>query len=224
MCDYLNNCNLKKDGCTNSFCLKKYKLDYLFKLGLFSDKQKIRMPLNLDDDEKDLKSFNKLSMYDKDIVNFVDSGKNLYIHSTICGNSKTSWALRLAQSYLNNIYYFSNLECKILFISVPRFLLELKDDISTKSDYIRYIKDNVLKANLVIWDDIGFKGGTEFECSNLLNMIDSRINMNKSNIYTSNLNDRELHKCLGDRLHSRIVNNSINIEFFGKDKRGRIKE
>ena len=43
--------------------------------------------------------------------------------------------------------------------------------------------------------------------------------MGKSNIYTSNLDLDELKEKVGDRLFSRIANNSVNIEFFGKDKR-----
>ena len=51
-------------------------------------------------------------------------------------------------------------------------------------------------------------------------MIDSRISAGKSNIFTSNLNDEELHKSLGDRLASRICNLGYNIELYGSDKRG----
>ena len=36
------------------------------------------------------KEFLKLTDIQNDIVNFVDSGKQLYIHSSIAGNGKTS--------------------------------------------------------------------------------------------------------------------------------------
>ena len=64
----------------------------------------------------------------------------------------------------------------VLFIGVPRFLLELKANISQKSEYIEDIEDSVLDADLVVWDDIGSKNGTEFEVSHLLSIIDTRIN------------------------------------------------
>ena len=40
----------------------------------------------------------------------------------------------------------------------------------------------VTKCDLVVWDDIGSKNGTEFEVSHLLSIIDQRINNGKSNI------------------------------------------
>ena len=42
----------------------------------------------------------------------------------------------------------------------------------------------------------------------------------KSNFFTSNLTDEELHQALGDRLSSRILGTSYNFEFKGYDKRG----
>ena len=82
-----------------------------------------------------------------------------------------------------------------------------------------YIKENVFEADLVIWDDIAAKMGSEFELTHLLNIIDNRLAAGKSNIYTSNLNKNQLYTALGERLTSRIANMSIDIELFGADKR-----
>lgn len=123
-------------------------------------------------------------------------------------------------SYIDKVWYKKEMKAIALFISVPRFLLELKANISQKSQYIEDIEASVLDADLVVWDDIGSKNGTEFEVSHLLSIIDTRINNGKSNIYTSNLNKEELHNILGDRLYSRIYNYSECIEFVGRDKRG----
>ena len=94
-------------------------------------------------------------------------------------------------------------------------MLALKDDITTKNAYVAYIKENVLEADLVIWDDIAAKMGSEFELTHLLNIIDNRLALGKSNIYTSNLNRQQLYNALGERLTSRIANMSIDIELFG---------
>jgi DNA replication protein DnaC len=98
-------------------------------------------------------------------------------------------------------------------------LLALKDNITAKNAYVDYIKDNVLEADLVIWDDIAAKMGSEFELTHLLNLIENRIALGKSNIYTSNLNSQQLYNALGERLTSRIANMSIDIELHGADKR-----
>jgi DNA replication protein DnaC len=163
-------------------------------------------------------------MYAMRIEDIVKAGKNIYIHSSSCGNGKTSWALRIVESYFDKIWYSSEMECRALFISVPQFLLALKANIAEKNDYVQYIKDNVLTADIIIWDDIATKDSTVFEAENLLSMIDSRINAGKTNIFTSNLTDEEIHKALGDRLASRICNLSYNVELHGLDKRGLIYE
>ena len=112
---------------------------------MITEKQRTHVKLYLDKAGTDAEAFKTLSSFQNNILDFVNNGTNVYIHSTNCGNGKTSWALRLAQAYLNKIWYNSNLECKVLFINVPRFLLALKDNIYEKSDYVQHIKENVLK-------------------------------------------------------------------------------
>ena len=216
-CWLYNSCN--HIDC-DKFCIRRYKLDYLYNQAYVSLDQRKHIDLKLDANLIDKNNFIILSNIEKDIVSFIDKGNNLYIHSQMTGNGKTSWVLRLLQAYFNKIWANSNLECKALFIHVPTFLLALKDNISEKSEYIRHIKNNILSADLIIWDDIATKSITSFESEHLLSMLHSRINSNKSNFFTSNLTDEELHQALGDRLSSRILGTSYNFEFKGYDKRG----
>ena len=216
-CFLYDRCNHK--DCEKDFCLRKYKMDSLYSLALMSEAQKQHIVLKIDQDETDLTQFKQLSAIEQNIITFVNEGKNLYLHSSICGNGKSSWSLRLAEAYFDKIWARTDLRCRVLFISVPRFLLALKDNISAKNQYIEYIKENVLNADLVIWDDIAAKIGSEFELTHLFNLIDNRISLGKSNIYTSNLNRQQLTAALGDRLTSRVANMSIDIELFGSDKR-----
>ena len=210
-------CNGK--DCDKDFCLRKYKMDSLYSAALMTESQKKHITLRVDEDGTDLEQFKQLAAIEQDIVNFINSGKNLYLHSANCGNGKSSWSLRLAEAYFNKIWVRTEVKCRVLFISVPRFLLALKDAISSKNTYVDYIKDNVLEADLVIWDDIAAKMGSEFELTHLLNIIDNRLALGKSNIYTSNLNRQQLYTALGERLTSRIANMSTDIELFGADKR-----
>lgn len=216
-CPYLDKCN--HVDC-DKFCMKNYKTNYYFDCAFIPKDRRIKFPLRIDSDGLDEKAFSRLSDIEKKIVDFVDKGENLYIYSRNVGNGKTSWALRLSNNYINKVWYKKPMEPIVLFISVPRFLLELKANISNKSSYIEHINAYVTNCDLVIWDDIGSKNGTEFEVSHLLSIIDQRINNGKSNIYTSNLNDEELHQLLGDRLYSRVYNYSECINIVGKDKRG----
>ena len=213
-----------KSGCNqkdcDSFCMRLFKLDYLYKESLISTQQRKHVVLRIDSDGTDAQAFNQLKTIEEDIENFVTQGKNLYIHSTNTGNGKSSWALRFIQAYFDKIWFKSALRCRALFINVPRFLLALKDNISDKSEYVTHIKENIITSDIIIWDDIATKQTSIFESENLYSMIEARIAEGKSNIFTSNLTADEMHKALGDRLYSRIVNLSQDIELRGADKRG----
>lgn len=217
--------NSEEDTCPymNSeikICMRQYKINYLLDQALLSEAQKTRKALLLDVNKVDLQAFTELNTIKTNIVSFAKNGNNLYIYSKIPGNGKTSWAIKLIQSYINKIWAESQLTCRVLFINVPKFLLALKASISNQSDYIDHINTFVNSADIVVWDDIGTKVATEFEHEHLLSLIDSRLLDNKSNIFTSNIVPNELSTFVGDRLASRIINTATNIEFLGMDKRG----
>ena len=216
-CPFYDSCN--HIDC-DTFCLKKYKSNHYFELGFIPENKRCKLPLRVDSDGRDIEAFNTLSNVEKNIDKFVYKGSNLYLYSSTAGNGKTSWAFRLLRAYVNKVWYKEDIRPIIMFISVPRFLLELKSNISQKSEYIEEIEKSILDCDLVVWDDIGNKVGTEFEVSHLFSILDTRLNNNKSNIYTSNLNQEDLHSFLGDRLYSRVYNYSTCIEFVGRDKRG----
>ena len=175
-----DNCNLSDDA----FCIKLFKLNYLYDEAHMSIKQRLYTPLHIDADGTDREQFLQLKEIETTIEDFVANGKNLYIHSSTCGNGKTEWSLRMIQAYFNAIWHKCDLSCKALFINVPRFLLSLKDSITSQNDYIEHIKKNILDVDLVVWDELGIKNATQFEHEHLLNLINTRIDYNKSNIYT----------------------------------------
>ena len=216
-CYMYDRCNRK--DCESDFCIRKYKMDSLYSAALMTESQKQHIALRVDADGTDLEQFKQLAGIEQNISKFIEEGKNLYLHSAVPGNGKSSWALRLTEAYFNKIWARSEAKCRVLFISVPRFLLAIKENITNKSTYVEYIRENVLEADLVIWDDIAAKMGSEFELTHLLSIIDNRLALGKSNIYTSNLNRQQLYTALGERLTSRIANMSIDIELFGSDKR-----
>lgn len=222
-CTVKYTCKVYKDNECNfddSTCHRQFKLEYLFNESGLSEVQRRPFNLYLDQDECDKNVFIELKEISKNIVEFVDNGKNLYIYSNTPGNGKTSWAIKLIQSYFHKIWTYSPFECKALFIHVPTLLLELKRNISRHSDYIDFIEERVMSADLVVWDDIATKSASEFEHEHLLSMIDRRMFDNKSNIFTSNISPNDISEALGDRLGSRIVNKSQVKQLVGKDKRG----
>lgn len=217
-CWFYSVCNHK--DCENAFCIKKYKLDFLYTNSLLTTSQREKTRLYVEQNGTDYAEYMKLADIEKNIVPFVQDGNNLFIYSANPGTGKTSWAIRFIQAYLNTIWPGSDLVCRALFISVPRFLISIKENITAKNDYATFIKENILEADLVVWDDIGAQLGTEFENNQLLSFIDSRIAAGKANIYTSNLNKTQLMATVGDRLTSRVFNLSAVVQFQGTDKRG----
>jgi DNA replication protein DnaC len=215
-CFLYDICNHKDCG---KFCVRKYKMDMLYSNALLTDAQKVHITLKVDEDGTDLEEFKQLAEIEKDILNFVQSGKNLYIYSSNCGNGKTSWSIRLIEAYFKKIWPMAGNSCKALFISVPRLLIALKDNISAKNDYVAFIKENINSADLVVWDDIATKTSTNFEIDNILPYITGRIYAGKANIYTSNLSPDGLYNALGKQIASRIANESKIINLKGADKR-----
>lgn len=201
-------------------CLILTKLDYLYNEAQVPVSLRKHRDLFVDSDGSDIKAFQQLKAIQDDIVSFVSNGSNLYLFSQQAGNGKTSWSLRLLQAYFNRIWLSSPLTCRALFINVPYFLQALKDNISIKSDYIAHIKHYAANCDLVIWDDISNKTGTEFEINSLLSIIDARLAAGKANIYTSNILPDELKNYLDIRLGSRIACGSACIGLRGGDKRG----
>jgi DNA replication protein DnaC len=77
-----------------------------------------------------------------------------------------------------------------------------------------------MSVDLVIWDDIAATKLGDFDHANLLTYIDQRKLNQLSNIYTGNLPQDQLQDALGNRLSSRVWNDSTVVRFVGVDRRG----
>ena len=95
----------------------------------------------------------------------------------------------------------------------------LKNNISKPDEYFQYIDENILNADLIVWDELNYKDMSGFEHDYLLNVLDRRISTGKANIFTGNFSLDIIERKLGSRLCSRIVGSSIKVELKGKDKR-----
>lgn len=175
-------------------------------------------PIDLYADSKnDVKMFKRLAGIKKHIVEFVESGENLYIASDGTGNGKTSWAIKLLFRYFDQIWAGNGFRTRGMFVHVPTYLSALKD---FKNPLPAEYKKAVEECDLVIWDDIASSELSNYDYGNLLTTVDKRILAERSNIYTSNISDGDkLVVALGTRLSSRILNCSQTIILDGKDQR-----
>lgn len=211
-CWYKNVCQyLKCDG-----CIRFTEMNYLMQnSGIPPAKQKpIQLTATTDNDKR---MFRQLQNIKDNIIDFVDNGDNLYITSKSTGNGKTSWSLKLVLKYLDSIWAGNGLRVRALFVHVPSLLLSLKD---FKNPVNPQFKRNLEECDLVVWDDIASTELSNYDYSQLLTYVDSRIMNERSNIYTGNIiNNNQMCNVLGERLASRIFNCSKVIILDGKDMR-----
>lgn len=213
-CWYKDTC--KDETCDH--CLTFLQMKYQFdNCGLPKSKY---MPIELfinDINKIDRDAFVRLSEIRKGIVDFVENGNNLYICSKNTGNGKTSWAIKMLQTYFHYTAIGNYENLKGMFVSVADLLLKLKD---FNNPLPKSFKDNLENVDLVIWDDIAVTGISQYDYTQLYNIINNRIFAEKSNIFTSNqITSKGLESVLGVRLTSRIWNTSEVIEFKGGDIR-----
>lgn len=205
------------DEC-NQNCIRYMEMHYLIETSNIPKSNQFKKELI--PNEIDLQNFYKLKDIKDNIVRFVNNGDNLYIYSSNFGNGKTSWAIKIMQNYFNNIWAGNGFKTRGLFIHVPSFLTKFKEIINKKDEDFEDFKNLIEDVDLVIWDDIAAGKLTDYDHTNLLTYIDKRKLDGKSNIYTGNLNEEELISAVGNRLKSRIWNDSIKIELKGCDRRG----
>lgn len=219
MAEELNSKCWYKDVCRNRKCTACVRYSEMLHLmqnsGLPENAWK---PIDLYAKTKnDTKMFGRLANIKSNIVDFVQTGSNLYITSQHTGNGKTSWALKLLFKYFDQVWAGNGFRTRGLFIHVPSFLLQLKDFKNPlPADYL----DKVRNCDLVVWDDIASTELTNYDYSQLLMFLDCRILAERSNIFTGNIPEQdELQSILGERLASRIFNTSQVVVFDGKDQR-----
>ena len=213
-CWYSASCSDDCDRCV-TFTELKWQMD---NSGLYPSQQK---PIELYIDEFntiDKKAYKRLADWRSHITECVDGHYNLYICSNEVGNGKTSWAIKMLQTY----FHFrakGNYEHLLgMFVNTTDLLLRFKDFNNPVSQ--KY-KDDLENVDLVVFDDIAVTSSiSQYDYTQLFNIINKRNMAQKSTIYTSNITTyEELEKLLGPRLATRIYDSSEVIELKGTGRR-----
>jgi len=212
-CWYLDTC---EDDCDK--CLVFLQMNWQMQhSGLPKAKQRAIQLYLTDNNSGDRKAFQRLAEIRKNIVDFVEQGKNLYICSNLTGNGKTSWAIKMLHTYFHHTAVGNYDNLKGMFVSTTELLIKLKD---FNNPIPREYLDQLKSVDLVIWDDIAICGVSQYDLTQLYSILDHRILAEKSNIFTSNYATRdELADIIGNRLASRIYSTSEVVELKGKDMR-----
>ena len=212
-CWYKDTCKDDCDVCAVFFQMK-WQME---NSGLPKAKQKPIVLKLTEDNEMDTDAFLRLRDIRENIVDYVERGRNLYICSDTTGNGKTSWAIKMLQTYFHYTAVGNYDNLKGMFVSTTELLLRLKDFNNPLS---KTYLDNLREVDLVVWDDIAVSGMSQYDFTQLYSIIDARVLAEKSNIFTSNQTTAEgLADFVGSRLVSRIYYTSEIIELYGKDRR-----
>lgn len=105
----------------------------------------------------------------------------------------------------------------VVFGSIISFLRKLEDEHFGRED--GSTMDLLVDCDLLILDDLGSEFKTAFTESALYDIINSRINMNKPIIISTNLAMSELNERYNDRIISRLMGCFSPIMFIGRDIR-----
>lgn len=217
-CWYTSACGKYGSPECNAGCIRYMEMDFLMQnSGIPRNKQ---YSVLLTPSKKDVQAFVTLKEIKDDIITFVENGESVYIYSHNFGNGKTTWAIKLMQKYFDKVWAGNGFRCRGIFIHVPTFLTKIKEGISRKDEDFETLKSRLMTVDLVIWDDIAATKLGDFDHANLLTYIDQRKLNRLSNIYTGNLDQDELQEALGNRLASRVWNDSTPVKFVGADRRG----
>ena len=217
-CWYTSACGKYGSPECNASCIRYMEMDFLMQnSGIPRNKQ---YSVLLTPSKKDVQAFVTLKEIKDDIIAFVENGESVYIYSHNFGNGKTTWAIKLMQKYFDGVWAGNGFRCRGIFIHVPTFLTKIKEGISRKDEDFETLKSRLMTVDLVIWDDIAATKLGDFDHANLLTYIDQRKLNQLSNIYTGNLDRDELQEALGNRLASRVWNDSTPVKFVGADRRG----
>lgn len=202
-----------KEKCT---CFQQIAVDLLYNASQLQENFKTKNFSNLTLDYyegESLELFQKaFTSCKKFINNFNSDYHNLLFYGTV-GSGKTFLSCCVAKELLERDYsvmFFSAIELyrKILL------LIDYKDNTKLNNFF-----DSIYQCDLLIIDDLGTENSTDYFKTNLCDIINTRIEMKKSVIITTNLNMEGIRERYSDRVFSRIFGNYDSYKFSGRDIR-----
>lgn len=209
-------CQKDKSACSE-LCGGYRVLRALYNLSKMPEGYRYNIPLI--PEMADIPAFEALNEYKERVLEKVQAGEGLYIWGKSTGNGKTSWACKIMSHYFRKIAFDTGLENEGLYIFLPTFLEELRDNYDNKDPEFEQVLTMVKGCKLLIIDDIGAERVTDWVRERVVSIINTRVSNNLATIYTSNLSPEELKEELGDRISSRVVGSSQIIEMVGGDRR-----
>ena len=127
------------------------------------------------------------------------------------GLGKTHLSLSIVGAVINKGY-------SVLYNSAQNFFRELHNEHFGKSSTAAY-EAMMLECDLLVIDDLGAEFITSFTTAALYNIINTRMNMCRPTIISTNLSLTEIEKTYSNRISSRLIGEYMILMFDGHDIR-----
>lgn len=201
------------------YCIGYVQLSNIYNLSNMPKRYQYDLPLVCDPIDRE--AFVFLRDFQQNVEMHITEGHGLFIHSSIKGNGKTSWACKIMNEYFKKVALNNNLRCRGLFVNVLEFLEDLKRNMDDPSDDMREFQAEIKSADLVIWDDIGAQTDSKWVRQKLYEFTNYRESHGKSQIFTSNdpLTVLSKEDRVDERIANRIKGQCEIIELKGESKR-----
>lgn len=211
-------CKKKSESYCSEVCGAYRVLRALYNLSRLPERYRYNIVLEAKN-QRDLTAFRTLNEYKEDVLKKVEAGEGLYIWGKSTGCGKTSWACKIMSHYFRKITFSTGLENEGLYIFLPTFLEEIRCSYDSEDPDFEQVLSMVENCKLLIVDDIGAEQVTDWVRERMISLIHSRYSNGLCTIYTSNLSPEELREKLGDRVASRVLGSSTEVEITGGDWR-----
>ena len=162
------------------------------------------------DDRKNPKISDAMKNYADKFAEFKPDGRGILLYGTV-GTGKTYLAACVANSLIDRDY-------RVYMTNFSRLINKVNGMFDGKQEYI----DSLNRYDLLIIDDLGAEGKTEYRQEIVFNVIDSRYRSGLPFIITSNLSADDIKKPqdIGyARIYDRILEKCFPIELSGVSRR-----
>jgi DNA replication protein DnaC len=143
----------------------------------------------------------------------LDNGKGLWLFGG-SGTGKTTLAMLVSRTALDA-------GRSVAVYSLPKLLTRIRrtyDDAPGEQSYAELF-ERLSMVDLLHLDDLGTESRTEWVLEQLYSLINERYEARRSLVVTTNYEEEDLRKTVGDRIVSRLAEMCYPLPLFEEDKR-----